>query len=567
MKNNLLKLLAALFTCATFTLTFMACNEKQSMGKPDTSESYIEQSTDIENSEEETNNAESKSPDEETSDTESENLSEEADSSDEDTIDTGSDSSDEEANDTASDSSSEESSDDNNGDIEQERIYSEGLEYTLGYDKTYYVLSGIGNCTDLDIIIPKQHNGLPVTGIGWNAFEGCSTLTNVTIPDSVTYIGESVFDECVTLTSITIPDSVTSIGARAFYGCVSLTSVYYEGDIAGWCNISGLTTLTENGVDLYINDKLIEGDLIIPNDITSIGDGAFAVCSNITSVILPDSVTSIGECVFAACVSLTTITIGNGATSIGESAFLGCVRLTSITMGNGVKSIGRSAFRSCVSLTSVTIGNSVTSIGNVAFRDCSSLTSVTIGSGVTSIGDSAFDGCNKLKNIIVSEENTSYKSIDGNLYSKDGTILIQYTKGKTEREFVIPDGVTNIGDEAFYDCSSLTSITIPDSVTSIGRYAFEGCDSLTSVTIGNGVTSIGARAFNKAGYYNDENNWENGVLYLDGWLLEAKSTLVSGEYSIKVGTKCIGDSAFEDCDSLTSITIPDSVTSIGRYAL
>ena len=151
--------------------------------------------------------------------------------------------------------------------------------------------------------------------------------------------------------------------------------------------------------------------------------------------------------------------------------------------------------------------NGVTNIGNYAFRNCTNLTSVTI-----------------------------------------------------------PDGVTSISDSAFSGCRSLTSVTIPDSVESIGISAFEGCSSLTSVTIPDGVTSIGMNAFRNAAYCNDENNWNNGVLYIGNCLIQAKNDLIIGHCEVREGTVCISDYAFLDCRSLTSVTIPDSVTSIGRSA-
>ena len=153
------------------------------------------------------------------------------------------------------------------------------------------------------------------------------------------------------------------------------------------------------------------------------------------------------------------------------------------------------AFRNCDGLTSITIPDSVTSIGEYAFEDCTNLTSITIGNGVTGIDDAAFNGCSSLTSITVDESNTAYKSIDGNLYSKDGKTLIQYAIGKTDTSFVIPDSVTSIGDDAFYKCISLTSVTIGNSVTSIGSSSFSNCSSLTSVTIGNNVTNIGEWAF------------------------------------------------------------------------
>ena len=163
--------------------------------------------------------------------------------------------------------------------------------------------------------------------------------------------------------------------------------------------------------------------------------------------------------------------------------------------GLPVTSIGDYAFSECTSLTSIVIPDSVTSIGVQAFSSCTSLTSIDIPDSVTSIGDWAFSSCTSLTSITVDENNTAYASIDGNLYNKDKTTLIQYAIGKTATEFTIPDSVTSIGSYAFARCDSLTSILIPDGVTSIGDNAFFWCDSLTSVTIGNSVTSIGDNAF------------------------------------------------------------------------
>ena len=185
--------------------------------------------------------------------------------------------------------------------------------------------------------------------------------------------------------------------------------------------------------------------------------------------------------------------------------------IASLVIEDGVTSIGSQAFYRCSGLTGqLTIPDSVTEIGSEAFEYCSGLTSVTLGNSVTKIGDDAFYGCEGLTSFIVSANNTSYKSVDGILYSYDGKTLILYPFGKSS-SFTIPDSVTSIGERAFYGCSGLTSVTIGNGVTSIGSIAFSGCKGLTSVTIGNGVTEI-------------------------------------------------GQNAFSGCSGLTSITIPDSVT-------
>ena len=305
---------------------------------------------------------------------------------------------------------------------------------------------------------------------------------------------------------------------------------------------------------------------------------------------LPDGTYAVmaGKSLYLDKITIPATYNEKAVTQIFPEAFKKAPNLKEIIISNSVTSIGDDAFSGCTGLTSVTIPDSVTSIGKYAFRDCTGLTSVTIGNSVTSIGYEAFYGCTALTSITVDEDNTVYKSIDGNLYSKDGTTLIQYAIGKTNTSFTIPDSVTSIGFSAFYKCTSLTSVAIPDSVTSIGSYAFSGCTGLTSVTIpdsvtrildsafedctgltsvtiGNSVTSIGYYAFKNTGYYNNELNWENGVLYIGKYLIKA-NTSISGDYIVKFGTKIIAGNAFRDCTSLTSITIPDSVTSIGDIA-
>lgn len=193
--------------------------------------------------------------------------------------------------------------------------------------------------------------------------------------------------------------------------------------------------------------------------------------SDITSVVIEPGVTSIGSLAFYKCSNLTSITIPSGLTSIGEMAFFNCSALTSVTIPNGVISIGNFAFGSCTGLKSITIPSSVTSIENNIFQDCTGLTNITVDSS-----------------------NPSFCSESGVLFNKDKTTLIYYPLGKTG-SYTIPDGVTAIGDYAFYYCSGLTSVTIPSSVTSIGESAFQHCTGLTSITIPNSVTSIVNLAF------------------------------------------------------------------------
>ena len=324
------------------------------------------------------------------------------------------------------------------------------------------------NCKSLmSVSIPDS-----VTSIGDYAFYNCTSLESVALPDSITSIGCASFRGCTSLTSVTIPDSVTSVGEWAFDGCYNLNAVYIT-DLGKWCGISFYGNIPSNPVNyahnLYINGVLAT-DITIPDSVTSISDGAFYNCQSLMSVSIPDSVTSIGDYAFGSCFRLKDITLPDSVTSIGDYAFYHCPFLTSIT-----------------------IPDSVTSIGYSAFRYCSSLTNVTIPSSVTSIGDRAFGECLKLISIEVSDANTYYTSIDGVLFNKDGTELLCYPRGG-KTVYIIPDGITSIGNYAFFNCMNLVSVIMPDSVTSIGEWAFYNCE-ITSIVIPYSVTSIGKDAF------------------------------------------------------------------------
>ena len=443
----------------------------------------------------------------------------------------------------------------------------DGIYYDLNKtDKTASVTRELyGNRYSGDVVIPEsiitEGTSYSVTSIGESAFDGCSELTSVTIPNSVKLIAFRAFCGCTGLTSVTIPNSVTSIGDGAFYGCSGLTSVTFNAEnctdmgdssilhVFGGC--TNLTTLTIGDKVSTIPYCAFYGcsgltSVTIPNSVTSIGGGAFYGCSGLTSVIFnAEKCTEMGSdygSVFSGCTNLTTLTIGDKVTIIPDRAFSGCSGLNSVTVDknngsydsrdncnaiiesltnelvvgcknttipNSVTSIGEYAFYHCTGLTSVTIPNSVTSIGEFAFSDCSGLTSVTIPNSVTSIGGYAFSGCSGLTSVTFNAEKCT----------EMGSNSFPVFNGcKSLTTLTIGDKVTTIPDYAFGECSGLTSVTIPNSVTSIGGAAFRGCSGLTSVTIGNSVTSI-------------------------------------------------GDYAFYNCTGLHSLTIGTGVLSIGQYAI
>ena len=354
---------------------------------------------------------------------------------------------------------------------------------------------------------------------------------SVIIPETITYnseiysvtsIGDYAFRGCSGLTSVTIPNSVTSIGSSAFYGCIGLTSVIWN---------------AKNCEDF----KYYEYDEYVGYIYTS---PFYNIRSNITS-----------------------FTFGNEVEHIPAYLCYGMSKLTEMTIPNSVTSIGWSAFNGCSGLTSVTIPNSVTSIGEGAFYNCSRLTKVNYLGTVDKWVEIDFNNFNSnptyyAKDLYINNELLT----DVKITTADSIKNYAFIYCKSIKSVEIGNSVTSIDYYAFKDCYGLTSVTIGNSVTSIVSCAFEGCSGLTSVTIPNSVTSIGEDAFRGTGIYNNKSNWDNGVLYIDNCLIKANSDVIKGSYTIKEGTRVISGYAFSSCSNLSSITIPNSVTSIGDDA-
>ena len=531
-----------------------------------------------------------------------------------------------------------------------------------------------------EVLIYKCGLSADVTGVKYLGVKSVKIPENVTIDGEeceVRWIGACAFANCRALEKIELPETLREIGKHAFFGCESLTKVHLgrnvwyvaENAFENCENLKEVSVADRNkriivkdgvcyshqfygdGYDIFYVPHNLKGDITLLDGLKRIKPDAFAGRRWLTSVTIPNSVTSIGEWAFNRCTSLTSITIPVGVTSIGSSAFDDCNKLievhnksslgitagssdhggvgyfakhvyreeggswfsdtedgfrffydgetgylvaylgdeTKLTLpesfiahdGTEVTSyqIYKRAFCGRDDLTAVTIPDSVTSIERDAFRGCTSLTSIAIPDSVTSIGEGAFSYCHDLK--YNEYDNALYLGNEGNPYlvlitAKDDSIVSIAINGATKLIYIdafygctsltsitIPDSVTSTGYRAFYNCTSLTSITIPESVTSIEVYTFDGCTSLTSVTIPDSVTSIGSSAF-----YNCNSltsiTIPDSVTSIGNSAFYNCNSLTS--ITIPNSVTSIGDDAFYDCTSLTSITIPESVTSIGYSA-
>ena len=456
------------------------------------------------------------------------------------------------------------------------------------------------DCTDLaEIIVPDG-----VISIGNGAFLQNSGAKRVVLPPSTVYIGHGALRDCSALTSVSLPDSMSNrLFLDMFEGCTNLKSVdipdgitdIYEGDLAS----------CPNWTDIYYDNWGRVWNRVVSNVRDSIPDRM--------NVHFKDNIYDSGSCGENVTWTLTadgTLTIsGTGAmtdyTYDSKSPWYSCrTYIKRVVMQQGVTSIGGDAFWDCSGLTSVTIPDGVTSIGGGAFWDCAALTSVTIPGSVTNVGQDAFYNCSSLTDIYYGGYGTDWQKLNvsiptsatvhfkDNIYGKgdcginvtweltgDGTLTISgtgrisnyshdnnapwYSCRAYIKRVVIQQGVRAIGDQAFYYCENLTSVTIPEGVTSIGDYAFAYCVSLTSATIPEGVTSIGGEAF-------------LGCTGLTSVAIPSSVTSTgfetfsgcSGLTSVTIpdSVTSIGNFAFRGCSGLTSVTIPSSVTSIGGSA-
>ena len=450
-----------------------------------------------------------------------------------------------------------------------------------------------------------------VTGIGYNAFGGVTSLTSVKIPESVTYIGDSAFGGCSSLTSVTIPNSVTSIGGGVFYGCSSLLDVTIPASVTYIDNYtfygcSSLTDVTIPASVTYIGVSAFEGcsslpDVTIPGNVTTLQWGAFRYCTSLTSISIPSSVTGMYSAVFEGCISLASVSIPNSVTSIDDAAFRDCSSLTSVTIPDSLIGIGDWAFYGCSSLTSVSIPNSVTYI----------ITSVTIPESVIYIGDNAFSGCTRLTDAqfwgyapSISMGAEVFEGCDPNFkiyyFSKDQAFTNPWGGYPTELYGIDVIDVTGVSVDPTAvtiqtgDTTSIAATVSPADATN-NKVAWSTSDETVATVDPSGmVTAVGAgtatiTATTEDGgfaaictlnviaetadgfeYTASKTDWGDDVAtiigYNDrglGWDITIPETINDGVKTYTVTS--IGNNAFI-YSNVTSVTIPDSVTSIGEWA-
>ena len=461
-----------------------------------------------------------------------------------------------------------------------------------------------------------------VKEIGEYAFSNCKNLHEILLPDSLTCINNYAFSNCTNLDSITIPQNVDTIQPYAFNYSVKYINVVQEnlsycGDSFGVLYNKNMTELVDfPNRSPYKSYSIVDG-------VTKINDNTFSYCCFIESISIPGSVREIGNSAFCGCQNLKDVLIADGTTLIDNYAFENCPRLESIRIPDSVKILGNYSFRNCYLLSDVVIGDGVTEIGRYAFDSCNNIESLTIPCSVT-VGSYSFDDCSNIKKLTLTKGTGTFKSYySSNLPSKDQRPWVK-SKSSLE-EVIIEEGVQNISRRAFYKCNNLkkvsipasvkyissyafqscsnlsevyidsisawcsigfadttsnpltyannlyvndkqvTELVIPEDVTSIKDYAFYKCESINKISIHDNVTDIGKSAFSFTGYYNDELNWENGVLYIDNYLIDSNDDL--GNVSlIKNNTKTIAKNAFINKTNLSYVVIPQSVNNINSGA-
>ncbi len=374
-------------------------------------------------------------------------------------------------------------------------------------------------------------------------------IRKLIIKEGVTSIGDCAFKNCKDLISVSLPDSLLSIGCNAFYN----TAIYNNPD--NW----------ENGA-LYIDNCLIEakniyGKFIVKSGTELIAASAFGnglydegdmLNEYLTSIVIPDGVRGIGYAAFGNCKKLTTIELPQSIIFLGDCAFNNCITLTDIQIPDRITDIGNYTFSGCTALKNVTLPQNLTRIGNYAFHMCSGISELTIPNTVNTIDSLAFYGCTGLTKINIP------KNIESIYYGTfyDCTCL---------KSVSLPENLKNIEESAFQNCVNLKEINLPKSITLIDAFAFRNCSRLDNISLPDTIEKIGEGAFYDTAHYNNPDNWQSGLLYINNCLIRADKG-ITGKYQVNNGTTLIADGAFSGCTKVTSISLPASAINIGTAA-
>ena len=440
---------------------------------------------------------------------------------------------------------------------------------TLGYN-------AFNECSSLQYVSLGAIQSVPDS-----AFYECTSLIYVDIPNTVTSIGDQAFMHCYSLRYLEIPSNVTTIGSTAFEGCgnifevVNLSSISIENDSYQY----GFSTY---GINIY--DSLNEKTFSVSNDGLVYGSRngttyLIGYIGNEDTIILPETIDGNEYNLlrtFFNNSNVKSITIPNTVKDISASTFYNCISLESVILPDKLPALRGSTFSNCSSLVSITIPSSVTSIENSVFSGCSSLESINIPDSVSEMWDNPFVGCGSLQSIVVGSNNPYYCSVDGVLFNRNQTILINYPSSKSGETYYVPDTVTHIYQDAFSGSKYLTKITLGSSVSSINSGAFYYCEKLQEIN----VSPLNVTYISNEGVLLDYN--EQSLLVYPAGKTQISYAIPDSVINIEYGAfwgqpylktiqfpeklSVIGSYSFENCKSLTSISVPDSVIEIGLYA-
>ena len=386
-----------------------------------------------------------------------------------------------------------------------------------------------------DKLLETANIGTGVTSIGSYAFDGCNALQSITIPDGVTTIPDYAFRDCSSLETVSVGSGVNSISGTAFVNTTSLSEINVSENNSVYASMSGVL-YNKAKTEIILSPKNKEGEIIIPDTVTTIKDYAFQNSPNLTSVVIGKNVETVGAYAFSGCPNLESVTFKNNSEiskTIGEYAFADCTKLSSIDFGNAVKSIGNYAFKR-TAFTELVFPDSLETIGDYAFTPYlyndygnvyqSQLLSVTFGSNLKSIGNYAFVYNNKLTELVIT----------GNK-------------------------LTNIGSYAFRDCDALTSVEISGNKTIFKSGAFYQCDNLETVTL-SGVEALNSNDVFEYCYKLKTFTADNRLKTIGNYAFHGDKLLETA--NIGTGVTSIGYAAFSGCNALKSIAIPDGVTTL-----